>query len=122
MPDSFELELELATAKEALAHLPADAYHERISARERILELAAAVAEATPIQPDSLRTELARLRTTHRRLSRTRMDPSNANGGLGSSGGIDPNFLHKANLKIDAMTGIAEVEARIAEIERLLDR
>lgn len=120
MPDAFEIELELANAQEELAGLPTDAFNERITARDRILTLEAALAAARPIQADSLRDELKRLQATHHRLSRTRMDPSIANGGLGSSGGIDPNFLHTANRKIDAMTGIKEVEARILEIERLL--
>ncbi|NNF88213.1 MAG: hypothetical protein HKM97_06780, partial [Acidimicrobiia bacterium] len=51
----------------------------------------------------------------------TRMNPSMAHGGLGLAGGIDPNFLHKANSRIDEMTGIKDVEARILEIERILD-
>ena len=49
------------------------------------------------------------------------MNPSMAHGGLGPAGGIDPNFLHKANSRIDELTGIRDVEARILEIERLLD-
>lgn len=119
-PDPYELELELAIAREELAALPSDAFQERITARQRILALEADLAAATPIPVGSLTEELARLRETHRRLRSARLDPSNANGGLGMGGGIDPNFLHRANRRIDELTGIAAIEARIREIERLL--
>ena len=35
--------------------LPADAFNERITLRDRIIELEAAIAAATPIDPESLR-------------------------------------------------------------------
>ena len=121
MEDPFELEIELATVRAELEALPADAFNERITLRDRIIELEAAKAAATPPARKSLRTELERLRAKHHELSRTRMDPSNAHGGLGLAGGIDPNFLHQANRRIDEMTGIKDVEARIREIERILE-
>ena len=121
MADPFELEIELANARAELEELPADAFNERITLRDRIIELEAAKAAATPPAHDSLRAELARLRAKHDELRRTRMDPSNAHGGLGLAGGIDPNFLHKANRRIDELTGIKDVEARIREIERILE-
>ncbi|RZV43435.1 MAG: hypothetical protein EX267_08265 [Acidimicrobiia bacterium] len=120
MDDTFELELQLRYAQEDLKALPADAFNERITVRDRIIELEAAIAAATPIRPDSLREELSALRERYLDLVGTRMNPSMAHGGLGLAGGIDPNFLHKANSRIDEMTGIKDVEARILEIERLL--
>ncbi len=120
MTDAFELEIELATTREQLADLPGDAFNDRITLRDRIIELEAAVAAATPVQRDTLLTELRGLKATRARLVKARMDPSIANGGLGSGGGVDPNFLHTANRKIDAMTGVSDVESRILEIERLL--
>ena len=121
MSDPFELELELDMAREDLAHLPADAFNERITLRTRIIELEAAIAAATPARVDSLEAELAALRERHLDLMRTRINPATAHGGIGLAGGIDPNFLHKANRRIDEMTGIEAVEARILEIERLLE-
>jgi hypothetical protein len=122
MDDAFELELQLARTREDLDALPGDAFNERITLRDRIIELEAAIAAATPIDRESLRDELAELKDRHLELVGTRMNPSMAHGGLGLAGGIDPNFLHKANSRIDEMTGIAQVEARIREIERLLDQ
>lgn len=122
MADPFELQIELEMAREELEHLPADDFHARITLRDRINGLEAAMAAATPVRADSLRTELAALREKHHHLMRTRINPSMAHGGLGLAGGIDPNFLHKANRRIDEMTGIKEVETRILEIERLLGK
>ncbi|MDH3540113.1 MAG: hypothetical protein OEP52_08970 [Acidimicrobiia bacterium] len=122
MDDPFELELELRMVREDLQELPPDAFNERISLRDRIIELEAAIAEATPVAEDSLRRELIELEAERLAMVKTRMDPSNAHGGLGLGGGIDPNFLHKANRRIDELTGIKQVEARIREIERLLER
>ena len=119
--EPFELEMELNLVREDLEALPGDAFNERITLRDRIIELEAAIAASTPIDRESLREELAELKERHLELVGTRMNPSMAHGGLGLAGGIDPNFLHKANSRIDEMTGIAEVEARILEIERLLD-
>ncbi len=121
MDDAIALEVELSGVLEQLKELPVDAFNERITLRDRIIELRAAIGAATPIHADSLREELAELQARHLELVGTRMNPSMAHGGLGLAGGIDPNFLHKANSRIDEMTGIAEVEARILEIERLLD-
>ena len=121
MADPFELEIELSTIRAELEHLPPDAFNERISIRDRIIELEAAIAAATPPPRDSLRAELTELRAKHDELRRTRINPATAHGGLGLAGGIDPNFLHKANRRIDEMTGIEAVEARILEIERLLE-
>jgi len=121
MADPFELEIELETAREELKQLPADDFNGRITIRDRIIELEAAVAAATPLAADTLRAELAALRQKHLEMMRTRINPSTAHGGLGLAGGIDPNFLHKANRKIDEMTGIKNVEERILEIERLLE-
>ena len=121
MHDPFDLEIELRNVTEQLKALPVDAFNERITLRDRIIELEAAIAASTPIRRDSLREELAELRRRHLELVRTRMNPSMAHGGLGLAGGIDPNFLHKANSRIVEMTGIKEVEARILEIERLLE-
>ena len=121
MHDPFDLEIELRNVTEQLKALPVDAFNERITLRDRINELEAAIAAATPIRPERLREELSELRERHRKLVGTRMNPSMAHGGLGLAGGIDPNFLHKANSRIDEMTGIKEVEARILEIGRLLD-
>jgi hypothetical protein len=121
MRDPFELQIELSMVKEELEALPADAFNDRISLRDRIIELEAAIAAATPPARDSLQAELAELRAKHDQLRRTRINPSTAHGGLGLAGGIDPNFLHKANRRIDDMTGIADIENRILEIERLLE-
>jgi hypothetical protein len=121
MDDVFELELQLRYAQEDLEALAANAFNERITLRDRIIELEAAIASSTPIRRDSLRQELAELEKKRLKLVGTRMNPSMAHGGLGLAGGIDPNFLHKANSRIDEMTGIKAVEARILEIERLLD-
>ena len=121
MDDPFVLEMELTLARQDLEALPADAFNERITVRDRINELQAAIAACTPIEPDGLRKELAELKDRHLTLVGTRMNPSMAHGGLGLAGGIDPNFLHKANSRIDEMTGIREVEERILEIERLLE-
>ena len=122
MDDALEMETELERVHEELRELPADSFNERITLRDRIIELEAAIGSATPIDRESLREELAELKERHLKLVGTRMNPSMAHGGLGLAGGIDPNFLHKANSRIDEMTGIAEVEARILEIERLLDQ
>ncbi len=122
MEDAFELELELRRAREELAELPADAFNGRIDLRGRIIELEAAMAAASPVREESLRNELAALEAKRLEMVKTRMDPSNAHGGLGLGGGIDPNFLHKANRRIDELTGIKEIEARIREIQRLLER
>ena len=122
MADPFELEIELETAREELKNLPADDFNQRITIRDRILGLEAAIAQATPVPADSLEAELTALRAKYHQMMRTRINPSMAHGGLGLAGGIDPNFLHKANSRIDQMTGIREVEARILEIERLLER
>ena len=108
-------------AKDELDQLPEDAFNDRITLRERINELEAELAAATPVQRDSLRAELAALEERHFELMRTRINPSTAHGGLGLAGGIDPNFLHKANRRIDEMTGIDAVEARIQEIRRQLE-
>ncbi len=121
MDDAFELELELRMVREDLEALPSDAFQDRITLRERINELEAAVAAATPVQEENLRRELAALETRRLQLVNSRIDPSNSHGGLGLAGGIDPNFLHKANRKIDALTGIGAVEDRIREIKRLLE-
>lgn len=121
MDDPFELEIELRMVREDLREQPVDAFNERITLRDRIIELEAAIAAATPIAADSLRGELSELEAKRLVMVKTRMNPANANGGLGLAGGIDPNFLHKANRRIDEMTGIGEVEARIREIQRLLD-
>jgi hypothetical protein len=121
MDDALALEVELREVLGRLEELPADAFNERITLRDRINDLEAAIAAATPIDPDGLREELAELLERHLTLVGTRMNPSMAHGGLGLAGGIDPNFLHKANSRIDALTGIKEVEARILEIERLLE-
>ncbi len=107
--------------REDLRELPVDAFNDRITLRDRIIELEAVIAAATPIAADSLRSELSELEAKRLVMVKTRMNPANANGGLGLAGGIDPNFLHKANRRIDEMTGIGEVEARILEIQRLLD-
>lgn len=120
MDDAWELELELRMVREELKKVPADAFNDRITLRERINELEAAVAAATPVREETLRRELTQLELKRLDLVKTRIDPSNSHGGLGLAGGIDPNFLHKANRKIDALTGIAGVEARIREIRRLL--
>lgn len=120
MEDAFELELELRQVEEELETLPPEAFNDRITLRQRINELRAAIAAATPVREDSLRSELAALEAERLRLLGSRIDPSNAHGGLGLAGGIDPNFLHKANRQIDEMTGIGEVERRIREIRRLL--
>ena len=122
MDDAFELELQLAHARDDLNALPVDAFNQRITVRDRIIELEAAIGAATPINRESLREELAELKERHLELVGTRMNPSMAHGGLGLAGGIDPNFLHKANSRIDEMTGIRDVETRILEIERLLDQ
>jgi hypothetical protein len=121
MDDAFDLEIELRMVQEDLRELPAEAFNDRITLRDRIIELEAAIANATPVPVDSLQSELAELEAKRLVMVKTRMNPSNANGGLGLAGGIDPNFLHKANRRIDEMTGIREVEERIREIERLLD-
>jgi hypothetical protein len=121
MDDALALEVELQGVLEQLKELPVDAFDARITLRSRIIELEAAIAAATPIDPKSLREELAELKERHLELVGTRMNPSMAHGGLGLAGGIDPNFLHKANSRIDEMTGIKDVEARILEIERLLE-
>ena len=121
MADAFDLEIELAAVREALENLPPDAFNERITHRERIHELEAAIAAATPVARQTLREELAELRARHEELRRTRINPATAHGGIGLAGGIDPNFLHKANRRIDEMTGIEAIEARILEIERLLE-
>jgi hypothetical protein len=120
MDDPFELEIELRMVREDLRELPAEAFNERITLRDRIIQLEAAIAAATPVPVDSLRSELAELEAKRVVLVKTRMDPSNSNGGLGLAGGIDPNFLHKANRRIDELTGIKDVETRIREIQRLL--
>ncbi len=120
MDDPFELELELRMTRDDLRELPDDAFNERITLRDRIIELEAAIAETTPVDEESLRRELADLEVKRLAKVKTRVDPSNAHGGLGLGGGIDPNFLHKANRQIDALTGVKEVEQRIREIERLL--
>lgn len=122
MDDPFELEIELRMVQEDLRELPADAFNDRITLHDRINELEAAIRDATPVPIDSLRSELAELEARRLAMVKTRMDPSNSHGGLGLAGGIDPNFLHKANRKIDELTGIKEVEARIREIQRLLER
>jgi hypothetical protein len=122
MEDPFELELELDIVREELEALPAEAFNERITRRDRVIELEAAIAAARPIRAESLRQELAELETRRLSLVKSRIDPSNSHGGLGLAGGIDPNFLHAANRKIDALTGIREIEKRIREIRRLLDR
>jgi hypothetical protein len=120
MADPFELEIELKMAREELKHLPADDFNQRITLRDRILEIEAAIAAATPVAADSLQAELTALRARYHQMMRTRINPSMTNGGFGLAGGIDPNFLHKANRKIDEMTGIKGVEERILEIERIL--
>ncbi|NNC91911.1 MAG: hypothetical protein HKN80_05415 [Acidimicrobiia bacterium] len=122
MDDPFELEIELRMVQEDLRELPAEAFNERITLRDRIIELEAAIAASTPVPVESLQSELVELEAKRIELVKTRMDPSNSNGGLGLAGGIDPNFLHKANRRIDELTGIKAVEARIREIERLLER
>ena len=121
MPDPFELEIELSATRAELEELPPDAFNERITLRDRIIELEAAIGAATPPAQDSLRAELAELRAKHDELRRTRISPATAHGGLGLAGGIDPNFLHKANRRIDELTGIEDVEARILEVQRLLE-
>jgi len=120
MDDAFELGLELEMVKDDLQALAPDAFNERITLRTRIIELEAAIAAATPVPEDSLRRELAMLEAKRLELVGARMDPSNSHGGLGLAGGIDPNFLHKANRRIDKLTGIKDVEKRILEIQRIL--
>ena len=120
MDDAFELEIELRMVRDDLQELPVNAFNERITLRDRLIELEAAIAAATPIAADSLRSELSELEAKRLVMVKKRMNAANANGGLGL-GGIDPNFLHKANRRIDEMTGIGEVEARILEIQRLLE-
>jgi len=122
MDDPFDLEIELRMVRDDLRDLPAEAFNDRITLRDRIIELEAAIADATPVAEDSLRRELDELEAKRLAMVKTRMDPSNAHGGLGLGGGIDPNFLHKANRKIDELTGIREVESRILEIQRLLEK
>lgn len=121
MDDPFDLELELRLAKDELDHLAPDAYQERITVRERILDLEARRGRATRPSREELTRELAQLELTRAELRRARLSSVNANGGLGMGGGIDPNFIADANKKIDATTGLPEVEERIRDIRRQLE-
>ena len=120
MDDPFDLELELRLTREKLADLAPDAYQERITVRDRILDLEARRARATPSNREELARELTELELKRAELRRARLSSVNSNGGLGLSGGIDPNFIHAANKKIDASTGLPDVEERIREIRRQL--
>jgi hypothetical protein len=53
MADPFELEIELKMAREELKHLPADDFNQRITLRDRILEIEAAIAAAGSAWPEA---------------------------------------------------------------------
>jgi hypothetical protein len=116
-PEQIQYDLELTRRR--LAELPVGAYERRIETRERLRELQTELSLATRPSREVLLEELAALEARRTELADARIKGSFSSGGVTGSG-IDPDFLHMANAKIDHETGIAHVEARIRTVKRLL--
>ena len=117
---------EMGEIMDQLASLPDDAFGERHRLRQRQKELrsiAADLREGTPVDRQSLQSELEQLLERWDALQKERIDVVMQSGG-GSQGGDAFSGAHAAqvNRQIDAARGRAELEARIGEIRRLLDK
>lgn len=115
----------LALLNEELHHLPSDDFVARIELRDRIREVRVEIARVrdrpTPENRDALQTELHQLEKQWDTLAADRIDVVRQSGG-GSMGG-DFGFAADAmriNREIDASTGRAELEARIARLREQL--
>lgn len=114
---------ELVEIMDRLAALPADAYDERSRLRDRREALRARAAGlAVPDETDRDRM-LERVAFLERRrdeiLERTVSRSAGAQTGMG--GGIDPEYVHRLNRDIKDGGGLAEVDAELRRLRRLLD-
>ena len=124
-PDLDEVRAELVEIGRKLQELPGDAFAERVTLRQRQMELRAMAAElyASSRTAEQIRQELADLRRMRDDVFDRHLSIGSIGGGGGpGGGGIEVQYVNEVNRTIDEAWDRAKIDRRIHQLEAELAR